>query len=190
MKQEEMDNRMVNIENLLIKMSQQIEGLSQRIDKLEQRIDRLEQKVDAIEKKLEEHDQRFAAIEKKLKEHDQKFAAIAKKLKEHDQKFVAIEKKLKEHDQRFAEIIETQEILQANIGMLNTQVGEVKKELKILSGRVAVIEVEQGEKIQALFNVITNPSQKVYSVREEIDLHEDRLDEHDVRIRVLESKSK
>ena len=155
MKQEEMDNRMVNIENLLIKMSQQIEGLSQRIDKLEQ-------KVDAIEKKLEEHDQRF----------------------------VAIEKKLKEHDQRFAEIIETQEIMQANIGMLNTQVGEVKKELKILSGRVAVIEVEQGEKIQALFNVITNPSQKVYSVREEIDLHEDRLDEHDVRIRVLESKSK
>ena len=162
MKQEEMDNRMVNIENLLIKMSQQIEGLSQRIDKLEQRIDRLEQKVDAIEKKLEEHDQRFAAIEKKLEEHDQKFA----------------------------EIIETQEIMQANIGMLNTQVGEVKKELKILSGRVAVIEVEQGEKIQALFNVITNPSQKVYSVREEIDLHEDRLDEHDVRIRVLESKSK
>ena len=155
MKQEEMDNRMVNIENLLIKMSQQIEGLSQRIDKLEQKVDKLEQRIDRLE-----------------------------------QKVAAIEKKLEEHDQRFAEIIETQEIMQANIGMLNTQVGEVKKELKILSGRVAVIEVEQGEKIQALFNVITNPSQKVYSVREEIDLHEDRLDEHDVRIRVLESKSK
>ena len=169
MKQEEMDNRMVNIENLLIKMSQQIEGLSQRIDKLEQKVDKLEQRIDRLEQKVD---------------------AIEKKLEEHDQKFVAIEKKLKEHDQRFAEIIETQEIMQANIGMLNTQVGEVKKELKILSGRVAVIEVEQGEKIQALFNVITNPSQKVYSVREEIDLHEDRLDEHDVRIRVLESKSK
>ena len=155
MKQEEMDNRMVNIENLLIKMSQQIEGLSQRIDKLEQKVDKLEQRIDRLEQKVD-----------------------------------AIEKKLEEHDQRFAEIIETQEIMQANIGMLNTQVGEVKKELKILSGRVAVIEVEQGEKIQALFNVITNPSQKVYSVREEIDLHEDRLDEHDVRIRVLESKSK
>ena len=150
-----MDNRMVNIENLLIKMSQQIEGLSQRIDKLEQKVDKLEQRIDRLEQKVD-----------------------------------AIEKKLEEHDQRFAEIIETQEIMQANIGMLNTQVGEVKKELKILSGRVAVIEVEQGEKIQALFNVITNPSQKVYSVREEIDLHEDRLDEHDVRIRVLESKSK
>ena len=32
MKQEEMDNRMVNIENLLIKMSQQIEGLSREFD--------------------------------------------------------------------------------------------------------------------------------------------------------------
>ena len=190
MKQEEMDNRMVNIENLLIKMSQQIEGLSQRIDKLEQKVDKLEQKVDKLEQRIDRLEQKVDAIEKKLEEHDQRFAAIEKKLEEHDQRFAAIEKKLKEHDQRFAEIIETQEIMQANIGMLNTQVGEVKKELKILSGRVAVIEVEQGEKIQALFNVITNPSQKVYSVREEIDLHEDRLDEHDVRIRVLESKSK
>ena len=169
MKQEEMDNRMVNIENLLIKMSQQIEGLSQRIDKLEQKVDKLEQKVDKLEQKVDKLEQRIDRLEQKVD---------------------AIEKKLEEHDQRFAEIIETQEIMQANIGMLNTQVGEVKKELKILSGRVAVIEVEQGEKIQALFNVITNPSQKVYSVREEIDLHEDRLDEHDVRIRVLESKSK
>lgn len=135
-----------------------------------------------MNKKLEEHDELLAKMDKKLEEHDKLLAKMDKKLGRHDEK-------IEEHDDKFSSIISILEVMQANIGNLNTQVDSIKKDLRSLSGRVAVIEEEHGGKLQLLLDNMDNSIQKVYATKEQVDSHEDRLDEYDVRIRILESKA-
>lgn len=80
------------------------------------------------------------------------------------------------------------EVMQASLGSMESQFSDIKKELRSISGSIASMEVLHGEKIQAIFDIIKEPLDKAYAVRAEVDSHENRLDEHDVRIRVLESK--
>ena len=105
--------------------------------------------------------------------------------KERDKLLINMNKKLEEHDDKFSDIFSILEVMQANIGNLNMQVDTVKKDLRSLSGRVAVIEEEHGGKLQLLLDNMDYSIQKVYGIREQVDSHEDRLEEHDVRIRVL-----
>lgn len=80
------------------------------------------------------------------------------------------------------------ELMKASLGSMESQFVDIKKELRSLSARVTSMEKVHGEKLQAIFDIIKDPLEKAYAVREDVDSHENRLDEHDIRIRVLESK--
>lgn len=108
--------------------------------------------------------------------------------KERDNLLLELKADVKRHDAKFEEMNETLINLQANVGTLNSEVADIKKEIRELSGSVARMEKVFGERIQAVLDVVMDPINKVYSIRDEVDAHEDRLFEHDIRIRALESK--
>ena len=103
-------------------------------------------------------------------------------------KINVVEDNMKEMKNDINEMREDVTVMQGNIGNLNVQMAEVKTELSSMSGSVATIEVVHGEKIQALFDIIEEPLKKSLAVEAEVKSHKDYLNEHDIRIRTLESK--
>ena len=87
------------------------------------------------------------------------------------------------------EVKEDITIMQANIGSLDSQMKEVKSELRKLSGSVAVIEKEHGDKLNLILDMIREPFRNVKSMENAISSHDDQLYEHDIRIQVLEKAS-
>lgn len=67
-------------------------------------------------------------------------------------------------------------------------VSDLKEETRSISGSVAVIEKEHGEKIQALLDGHKSILSKLDSINERFIEDENRLDNHTFRINSLETK--
>lgn len=65
---------------------------------------------------------------------------------------------------------------------------EIKAELKRLSETVAKIEVEHGQKLEILLDVVTGQIKKFDSEEQKIEKCEKRLDKHDDQFYYLNSK--
>lgn len=65
---------------------------------------------------------------------------------------------------------------------------EMKIDLRNLSQTVAKIEVEHGEKIQILLDVVTSHSKKFDSIDERLESIETKIDRHSDEIYCLNSK--
>ena len=65
---------------------------------------------------------------------------------------------------------------------------EIKEELKRLSETVAKIEVEHGQKLEILLDVVTGQIKKFDSEEQKIEKCEKRLDKHDDQFYYLNSK--
>ena len=64
----------------------------------------------------------------------------------------------------------------------------MQKEIQKISKTVAVIEVEHGKKLEALFDAFSMHSEKIESILNRISSCESRLDKHDDEIYYLNSK--
>ena len=64
---------------------------------------------------------------------------------------------------------------------------KIKIELRKISKTVAKIEVEHGEKLDILLDVVTGHTEKFTSVNERVEKCEKRLDNQDDKIYVLNS---
>ncbi len=65
---------------------------------------------------------------------------------------------------------------------------KVDQELRRLSQRIAVMEIEHGTKIQLLLETVSDPLNRIISIMDKVDSHDDSLYKHDIRIATLESK--
>ena len=65
---------------------------------------------------------------------------------------------------------------------------EIKKDLENLSQTVARMEVDHGDKLEILLDVVTSYPQKFDSIEKEFDNHENRLNKHADEIYYLNSK--
>ncbi len=68
------------------------------------------------------------------------------------------------------------------------EIPEIKKELGTLSGRVAVIEKEHGEKLQILLDVVTGNSEKSEDLERRIERNEKIINRHSDEIYYLQQK--
>ena len=80
------------------------------------------------------------------------------------------------------------EVIHANIGSLDERFGVLENKVDDLSGSVILMEKEHGDKIQLLLDIASDPYKDYNIIKERVDSHKSRLYEHDIRIRVLESK--
>ena len=78
--------------------------------------------------------------------------------------------------------------LKTKVGNLETEVGNLKLETRKMSQTVARIEIEHGEKLQALFDVFTINEQKIYKNTKDIEKCNKKLGKHDDEIFIIKSK--
>ena len=64
---------------------------------------------------------------------------------------------------------------------------KIKIELRKISKTVAKIEVEHGEKLEILLDVVTGHTKQISSIKERVEKCEKRLDNHDDKFYVLNS---
>lgn len=68
------------------------------------------------------------------------------------------------------------------------EIPEIKKELRTLSGRVAVIEKEHGDKLQILLDVVTGNSEKNKELEKRIEKDEKIINRHSDEIYYLKKE--
>ena len=88
--------------------------------------------------------------------------------------------------------------LQVEVVDLREQVIEIRmkeipaihKELRKLSGRIAVIEKEHGEKLQILFDAFVGNNEKNNELKKRIEKHEKIIEKHSSEIYLLKEKAR
>ena len=103
-----------------------------------------------------------------MKKHDELLINISKHMKEQDEH-------MKKHDELFEKVF--------------SEIKEVKEEQRNLSRTVAKIEVEHGEKLQILLDVVTGQEQKNKEFEKRFEDNERILDRHSDEIYYLKLKA-
>lgn len=103
-----------------------------------------------------------------MKKHDELLINISKHMKEQDEH-------MKKHDDLFEKVF--------------SEIKEVKEEQRNLSRTVAKIEVEHGEKLQILLDVVTGQEQKNKEFEKRFEDNERILDRHSDEIYYLKLKA-
>lgn len=80
------------------------------------------------------------------------------------------------------------EIQMKTIPEIQCQIKEIKQEVRKISGSVARIEVEHGEKLVALFDAFKINTEKIEQQNERIEKCEKAIERHDDEIYLLKTK--
>ncbi len=120
-------------------------------------------------------------IYEELKETKEKVQDIPE-MKKQLEEIPKMKKQLEEIPKMQDEILEIKKILK--------EIPEMKQELRKISGSVARIEVEHGEKLVALFDAFKMNTEKIQEQDGRITKCEKTLEKHDDQIYMLNSKIK
>ena len=133
--------------------------------------------------------QKIPKIEKqlgKIPKIEDEILKINKQLEE----IPKIKKQLEEIPKIQDDILQIKKILEEIPKMKKQleEIPEMKQELRSISGSVARIEVEHGEKLAALFDAFKVNTEKIEEQNKRITRCEDMLEKHDHQIYILNSK--
>lgn len=92
-----------------------------------------------------------------------------------------------ERDKILNELQKGQEKLISRVDKIEENQQDMKTEMTKISQTVARIEVEHGEKLEILLDVVTGHTKQISSIKERVEKCEKRLDNHDDKFYVLNS---
>ena len=85
------------------------------------------------------------------------------------------------------ELFKGQEKLISRVDKIEENQQDMKTEMTKISQTAARIEVEHGEKLEILLDVVTGHTKQISSIKERVEKCEKRLDNHDDKFYVLNS---
>ena len=85
------------------------------------------------------------------------------------------------------QLFESQEKLISRVDKIEENQQDMKTEMTKISQTVARIEVEHGEKLEILLDVVTGHTKQISSIKERVEKCKKRLDNHDDKFYVLNS---
>ena len=85
------------------------------------------------------------------------------------------------------QLFESQEKLISRVDKIEENQQDMKTEMTKISQTAARIEVEHGEKLEILLDVVTGHTKQISSIKERVEKCEKRLDNHDDKFYVLNS---
>ena len=85
------------------------------------------------------------------------------------------------------QLFESQEKLISRVDKIEENQQEMKTEMTKISQTVARIEVEHGEKLEILLDVVTGHTKQISSIKERVEKCEKRLDNHEDKFYVVNS---
>ena len=164
-------------QDLLLKIYEEVKETKKQVQKIPEipEIEKQVQKIPKIEKQLG-----------KIPKIEDEILKINKQLEE----IPKIKKQLEEIPKIQDDILQIKKILEEIPKMKKQleEIPEMKQELRSISGSVARIEVEHGEKLAALFDAFKVNTEKIEEQNKRITRCEDMLEKHDHQIYILNSK--
>ena len=137
---------------------------------------------------MQKHDKLLIDISKQVKGHDELLIDISKQVKGHDKLLIDMSKQIKEQSEQIKEQNEHLKNHDNLFEKVFNEIKEVKAEQRNLSRTVAKIEVEHGEKLQILLDVVTGQEQKNKEFEKRFEDNERILDRHSDEIYYLKLK--
>ena len=123
-------------------------------------------------------------MQKQMKNMQDKIGGLGNKIGGLESKIGGLENK---HDGLQGQVISLQEQVKEMQVSVN-EIPEIKKEIRTLSGRVAVIEKEHGDKLQILLDVVSGNSEKNKQLEKRIEDDEKIINRHSDEIYYLKKE--
>ena len=160
---------------LLLKIYEELQETKDKVKDIPEMKKQLEE-IPKMKKQLEE----IPKMKKQLEE----IPKIKKQLEE----IPKIKKQLEEIPEIKEKLIPTMQQDISQIKEILKEIPEIKQELRNISGSVARIEVEHGEKLAVLFDAFKVNTEKIEEQNKRITKCEKLLEKHDHQIYILNSK--
>ena len=109
-------------------------------------------------------------------------------MKERDVILQKLSDDMKERDKLLINMANDMNKMKNDMNNMQNEMKEIKEEQRNLSRTVAKIEVEHGEKLQILLDVVTGQEEKNKEFERRFEEHEKILSEHDDEIYYLKEK--
>ena len=134
-------------------------------DKIDEKFDKIDERFDKIDERFEKVDNRIDKFQKDVYE---KFDKVDERFEKVDERFEKIDKRLDEHDKKFDNI---EHIL-----------ADIQRSIVLIEDQVMV-------KIPALFDGYAMHQEKQEIQEESINSLNRKVEDHDIRISILEQQS-
>ena len=173
-------------ENILLKIYEELQETKEQLKVLpnmEQQLNQITSKeIPEIKKQLEE----IPKMKEDILEMKKQLEEIPK-MKKQLEEIPKMKEDILEMKKQLEEIPKMKKQLE-EIPKMKNDIESMKQELRNISGSVARIEVEHGEKLVALFDAFKVNSEKIEEHDKKINKCENRLTSHDDQLYVLNSK--
>ena len=123
-------------------------------------------------------------MQKQMKSMQEQMGGMQEQMGSMQDKIGGLENK---YDGLQGKVIKLQEQVSEMQASVN-EIPEIKEELRTLSGRVAVIEKEHGDKLQILLDVVTGNSEKNKELEKRIEKDEKIINRHSDEIYYLKKE--
>ncbi len=127
---------------------------------------------------------KMGKMQKQMKSMQEQMGGMQEQMGSMQDKIGGLENK---YDGLQGKVIKLQEQVSEMQASVN-EIPEIKEELRTLSGRVAVIEKEHGDKLQILLDVVTGNSEKNKELEKRIEKDEKIINRHSDEIYYLKKE--
>ncbi len=174
-----MDNNEIN--SIILKIYEEQKNTNNKIDNMGQSI---YGKIGEMQGQIGEMQGQIGKMQGQIGEMQGQINGMQKRIDGMYRRMDGIENK---YDSLQGQVIKLQGQINEMQGHVN-EIPQIKEELRKLSGRVAVIEKEHGEKLQILLDVVTGNTEKNKEIEKRIEKDEKIIDRHSDEIYYLKEK--
>ena len=171
-------------QDLLLKIYEELKETKEKVQDIPEMKKQLEE-IPKIKNDIAEMKKQLEEIPKMKKQLEE-----IPKIKEQLEEIPKMKKQLEEIPKMQDDILQIKKILEEIPKMKKQleEIPEMKQELRSISGSVARIEVEHGEKLAVLFDAFKVNTEKIEEQNKRITKCENMLEKHDHQIYILNSK--
>ena len=171
-------------QDLLLKIYEELKETKEKVQDIPEMKKQLEE-IPKIKNDIAEMKKQLEEIPKMKKQLEE-----IPKIKEQLEEIPKMKKQLEEIPKMQDDILQIKKILEEIPKMKKQleEIPEIKQELRSISGSVARIEVEHGEKLAVLFDAFKVNTEKIEEQNKRITKCENMLEQHDHQIYILNSK--
>lgn len=156
-----MDNKEIN--SIILKIYEEQKKTNKKMGKMQKQMKSMQEQMGGMQEQMGSMQDKIGSMQDKIGGLENKYDGLQGKV-------IKLQEQVSE--------------MQASVN----EIPEIKEELRTLSGRVAVIEKEHGDKLQILLDVVTGNSEKNKELEKRIEKDEKIINRHSDEIYYLKKE--
>ena len=163
-----MDNKEIN--SIILKIYEEQKKTNKKMGKMQKQMKSMQEQMGGMQEQMGGMQEQMGGMQEQMGSMQDKIGGLENKYDGLQGKVIKLQEQVSE--------------MQASVN----EIPEIKEELRTLSGRVAVIEKEHGDKLQILLDVVTGNSEKNKELEKRIEKDEKIINRHSDEIYYLKKE--